>query len=260
MLTRSAWSFSTLAGFTFLAMACSAYPDRTFPALSSTGSSGAGGTAGPTDDASSGTAGDTGTSGMSGTGGSTSTGDAAAESGAIKDASATDAKGDVDRQVCRSPGAHPGLDCRCADGTVDDEFNKNLVGCADSPDFGTTWAMRGTACGPSCTVASTIQWVSAPGHGTGKPRFNYWLDDDLQLSVGTMSGACAVHTLANPAGEPCAGQPMHVCVPSTNAGQVTDPVGGTCDLHDCGFETVSPNNYLGGCMRNRTAGTLCYCP
>ena len=53
---------------------------------------------------------------------------------------------------------------------------------------------------------------------------------------------------------------MHICIPSPNGGRVTDPVGGTCDLHDCGFETLAPNNYFGGCTTNRTAGTLCYCP
>ena len=99
-----------------------------------------------------------------------------------------------------------------------------------------------------------------PGHGNVKPRFNYWIEDDLQLTSGTASGSCAVNKLMNPMNEPCAGQPMHICVPSANGGRVTDPVGGTCDLHDCGFETIMPNNYFGGCTTNRTAGTLCYCP
>jgi len=254
MVFRSAWSVMMSAGLAMAAGGCGAYPDRDFPngdaSVGISGSGGAGGTGGSTGGAS-------GASG-SGTGG----GDASVVSDAAKETSSpVDAKADVDRMICRTAGAHPGLDCRCNDGTVEDEFNKNLVGCADSAGLGTTWAMRGTACGPTCSVASAIQWVSMPGHGNIRPRYNYWLDDDLQLTGGTMSGACAVNKLPNPANEPCPGQPMHVCVPSANGGQVTDPVGATCDLHDCSFEAVgSPDNYLGGCATNRTAGTLCFCP
>lgn len=257
MVFRSAWSVMMSAGLALAVGACGAYPDREFPAsgdgsvVGTAGSGGAGGTGGST-----------GTSGASGASVGTGGGDASVTSDAAMDTSSpADAKADVDRQICKSPGAHPGLDCRCADGTVDDVFTPNLVGCADAPGLGTTWAMRAGTCGPSCRVALAIEWVSMPGHGNLKPRFNYWLDDDLQLTGGTMSGACAVNKLASPMGEPCPGQPMHICVPNANGGRVTDPVGGTCDLHDCSFEAVnSPDNYLGGCATNRTAGTLCFCP
>jgi hypothetical protein len=257
MVFRSAWLLMMSAGMALAAGACGAYPDRVFPkgGDASVGTAGSAGAVGA-----GGSAGSAGASGSSvGTGG----GDASVAVGdASKDTSSppADVKADVDRQICKS-GAHPTLDCRCADGSVEDKFGPNLVGCADSPDLGSTWAMRGQACGPGCSVATAIQWVSQPGHGNSRPSFNYWLDDDLQLVAGMMSGACAVNKLAMPMNEPCAGQPMHICVPGPVGGRVTDAVGGTCDLHDCSFESLtSPNNYLGGCATNRTAGTLCFCP
>ena len=134
MAFRSAWAVMMLAGAAITAGSCGAYPDREYKTAGPVG--GAGGTAGGAS-GSGGTGGASGSSGASGSANGTGGGDASvAVVDAAKDTSSpVDVKADVDRHICRAPGAHPGLDCRCADGTVDDEFNKNLVGCADTPDL-----------------------------------------------------------------------------------------------------------------------------
>ncbi len=48
-------------------------------------------------------------------------------------------------------------------------------------------------------------------------------------------------------------------VPARVCAGASDPEGNTCDYIDCGFETVRPNEYFGGCGGSGTAGTLC-CP
>ena len=164
MVFRSAWAVMVLAGLAFTAGSCGAYPDREFK--SSDASTGAAGTTG-------GAGGSSGTSGSGGASGSatgTGGGDASVVVvDAAKDSTPADVKADVDRQICKLPGAHPGLDCRCADGTVDNEFTENLVGCADSPDFGTTWAMRGQACGTGCMVANALSGCPPPGTAMRSP-------------------------------------------------------------------------------------------
>ena len=128
MVFRSAWAVMVLAGLAFTAGSCGAYPDREFK--SGDASVGAAGTAG----GGGGSSGVGGASGASGSATGTGGGDASVVLvDAAKDSTLADVKADVDRQICKTPGAHPGLDCRCADGTVDDEFNRNLVGCADAP-------------------------------------------------------------------------------------------------------------------------------
>lgn len=83
------------------------------------------------------------------------------------------------------------------------------------------------------------------------PTYNYWTDDPLKYA-GTGSAACYV-TLAGGTSYASATAPMRVCAGAT------DPLGNTCNWYDCGFNTVSPNEYFGGCNSNYTAGTLC-CP
>jgi hypothetical protein len=165
---------------------------------------------------------------------------------------------------CKELGGNAtGLDCRCDDATVDQEFTSTMVGCADSSALGTSWAQRARLCGPACHVCTSVEWLTGQPGGTFStpPKYNYWTDDNLQQSGGTAPGNCAVKIWSGAVGsEPCPGQPMHVCVgAATEPGKVTDPVGSTCDLHDCGFEDTN-DAYFGGCATNRTAGTLCCCP
>jgi hypothetical protein len=160
-----------------------------------------------------------------------------------------------------------GLDCRCADGTVEQVFSPKMVGCGDvknDPDAGmpgTTWDRRASLCGFGCRVCSAAEWVA--GHPSGTitpPTYNYWTDDNLQLTSGA-TGNCTVAISDAGAGVgACPNRPMRVCVASPDAtGTVTDPAGTTCDVHECGLNAPRPVDYFGGCVGNRTAGALCCC-
>src|SRR5450432_2128397 len=103
MVFRSTWSVTMSLGLALAAGACGAYPDRAFP-----GSDASVGTAGSQE-----TGGGGGTSASGGASGSSSgTGGGDASVGvadAAKDSSSpVDVKADVDRQICKGAGAHPG--------------------------------------------------------------------------------------------------------------------------------------------------------
>src|SRR5439155_5375077 len=188
--------------------------------------------------------------------------------------SASDAMPDVKVEggdagpVCKQPGPYPnGLDCRCADGSVEQVFSPKMVGCADvknDPDagmLGTPWDRRLSRCGFGCRVCTAGEWVA--GHPSGTitpPQYNYWTDDNLQLTSGS-TGNCSVAISDAGAGSgACPNRPMRVCVAAPDAsGQVVDPGGTTCDVHECGLNTARPDDYFGGCVGNRTAGALCCC-
>jgi len=255
------------AGVAMALVACGAYPDRQFPATGGHGgSSVAAGGAG---------------AGGAATGGETGSGGAAIDSGLDVNAGGSSgsggrvdsgSEGSIDANVdagpiCKQPGSHPGLDCRCADGTVEQVFSTKMVGCADvknEPDAGmpgTTWDRRLSLCGFGCRVCTATEWVA--GHPSGTitpPTYNYWTDDNLQLTSGS-TGNCTVAISDAGAGTgACPNRPMRVCVAAPDAsGQVVDPSGTTCDVHECGLNTPRPNDYFGGCVGNRTAGAVCCC-
>jgi hypothetical protein len=52
---------------------------------------------------------------------------------------------------------------------------------------------------------------------------------------------------------------MLVCASSSCAAIDTDPEGNTCTWNQCGWNTVLPDHYFGGCSGG-TAGALCCCP
>jgi len=257
MVFRSAWAVTMFAGLAVTAVACGQYPDRVYPTGdASLGSSGSAGGAG--------SAGIAGSAGGGGGGGGTGGGSAISDSGFGGKVEAGEAS---TGQPCTMAGAHPGLDCRCADGTVEQVFSPKMVGCADvknQPDAGvpgTTWDRRETLCGFGCKVCTAAQWIA--GHPSGTitpPVYNYWTDDNLQLTSGS-SGNCSVGVSdAGLTSGACPGRPMRVCVASPDSGgAVTDPSGTTCDIHECGLNTLKPNDYFGGCVANRTAGALCCC-
>jgi hypothetical protein len=247
--------------------ACSAYPDRQFPASGGKGGSSlaTGGAAGG------GTAGSD-VGGIGGSGGTITDSGIDANTGGSSGAAggSSDAKLDAGDAgpICKQPGPYPmGLDCRCADGTVEQVFSTKMVGCADvknDPDAGmpgTTWDRRTTLCGFGCRVCTAAEWVA--GHPSGTitpPTYNYWTDDNLQLTSGS-TGNCTVALSDAGAGMgACPNRPMRVCVAAPDAsGTVTDPAGTTCDVHECGLNSARPDDYFGGCVGNRTAGALCCC-
>jgi hypothetical protein len=129
----------------------------------------------------------------------------------------------------------------CADGTMEQTWNRFIIGCAGSVG----WGNRESLCGPR-QIATTIGvWPAA--HGTLAPTHNYWLEQALLYS-GSGTNNCSV---SQSAGSSCGmDNPMHVCTASGN-----DAEGNHCNWTGCGLNATTPNQFLGGC--GATAGTIC---
>lgn len=129
----------------------------------------------------------------------------------------------------------------CADGSVEQTFLNGMVGCAGRA----TWENRGQLCGVGYRPASAREWSTH--RGSTAPSHNYWTEDALRFQ-GSAAG-CSVDRYA---GFSCGSEPMRVC---TEDG--ADPEGNACNWRNCGLQTVTPNQYFGGCAGNPTAGALC---
>jgi alpha-tubulin suppressor-like RCC1 family protein len=130
----------------------------------------------------------------------------------------------------------------CADGTSEQFFTSDLAnGCSGSVAYG----QRNTLCAPGWSACSAAQWTALRDGNV--PTHDYWTSDDLHFSG--MSTACSV---SRTSGNSCA-YPMRVCTPDG----MSDPEGNSCGWTNCGLETVTPNQYFGGCQFNPTAGGLC---
>jgi hypothetical protein len=129
----------------------------------------------------------------------------------------------------------------CADGSIDQQWDRFYIGCAGS----VSWANRESLCGPRQIAAAASNWVSFRRNKA--PTHNYWTSQQLLYS-GLGSGKCAV---SSSSGFSCGpGDAMHVCTGSGN-----DPEGNTCVWTHCGLNSTSPDQFLGGC--GPTAGVLC---
>jgi hypothetical protein len=129
----------------------------------------------------------------------------------------------------------------CTDGTSEQSFlGDHAVGCAGS----VTFANRQTLCAPGWSVCSANQWVVQ--RASGAPTHNYWTNDNLGF-FGSSSNNCSATT----AGNSCGDNPMRIC-----AGNL-DPEGNRCNWAGCGLEGLTPNQFMGGCLDNTTAGSLC---
>ncbi|MDB4934413.1 MAG: Tryptophan synthase alpha chain [Labilithrix sp.] len=127
---------------------------------------------------------------------------------------------------------------------VGDVFAPNMVGCVQTA----SWFQRIYICPPGSKVCSAQEWTQR--HGTKTPTYDYWTDDDLRWS-----GADQKCSVSATSGNYCDyGTPMRVC-----AGK-TDPLGNQCRWTNCGFNGTTPNQYLGGCIGNKTAGAVCCTP
>jgi hypothetical protein len=141
-------------------------------------------------------------------------------------------------------------------------FSPVLQGCGGR----VTFANRATLCAPGCRAATADEW-SANFGGT-PPTHHYWTDDPLNFSSG--AGACGATscntdgcfaTRGNALANTCfAGQPMRVCS-GTGAADQADADGNTCTWSACGYNSVTPKQFFGGCSgtNDNTAGTLCVC-
>ena len=129
----------------------------------------------------------------------------------------------------------------CADGTMEQQWNRHIIGCAGNVG----WGNRESLCGPRQLAIPAGLWPGQKGNLV--PTHNYWTNDALRRS-GTGSGNCSVSSTV---GTSCGmDNPMHIC---TTSG--TDAEGNLCDWTQCGLNTVTPNQFLGGC--GDTAGTVC---
>jgi hypothetical protein len=132
-----------------------------------------------------------------------------------------------------------------ADVVTREVFGNHAAGCAGT----STWTASTGLCGSGSRPCTAAEWVAA--RGSAIPAHNYWTSDNLRYTGSPIS--CSVSTTS---GSLCtSGQPMRICVASG-----ADPEGNLCNWHGCGLNTVSPNQYFGGCEGsggNLTAGTLC---
>ena len=131
----------------------------------------------------------------------------------------------------------------CKDGSDDEVFSKGMIGCSGK----VRWSERLSLCGAGHRVCKADEWVDR--RAGKKPTYSYWTDDNLRYR-GADHNCYASLTKGNPCPS---GEPMRVC-PGHN-----DPLGNPCNWVDCGYDNYKPNQYFGGCMKNRTAGSLC-CP
>jgi alpha-tubulin suppressor-like RCC1 family protein len=134
----------------------------------------------------------------------------------------------------------------CQDGTIEQTFDGGMVGCSG----GTTYDTRGTYCAAGYQSATAADWVAR--RGAAVPSHDYWVNDQLRYNGN--AGACFVSTTV---GTNCGSTtPMRVC---TTARDMTgrDSDGNSCNWINCGINTLTPNQYFGGCSGNTTAGTLC---
>jgi hypothetical protein len=136
----------------------------------------------------------------------------------------------------------------CASGRApDDTFaSGKMVGCGGNGTF----PNRFSVCAAGYHVCSAAEWVG--NRGSSVPTEDYWTSDSGLRSNGYQSGNCAVVTSGGQFG--CGFQnPMRVCT----AQRTNDSYGNACLIGNCGFNTVSPDEYFGGCSGEWTAGTLC---
>lgn len=129
----------------------------------------------------------------------------------------------------------------CADGTMEQQWNRHFIGCAGT----VSWGNRDSLCGPRQVALPAGLW---PGMGSSlPPTHNYWTNDHLLYS-GLGSGNCAASTTS---GNSCGmDDAMHVCTPGGS-----DAEGNHCVWTHCGLNATTPDQFLGGC--GATAGTVC---
>ena len=130
----------------------------------------------------------------------------------------------------------------CADGSDEQVFSNGMVGCAGS----VPWDQRDSLCGAGQRAASAAEWAAL--RRGAEPNNNYWTADVLNYAgSNTQCSAQAAGGNVCPANEP-----MRVCTANGN-----DTAGNHCNWTHCGFGANAPDEFLGGCQGNPTAGTLC---
>jgi hypothetical protein len=150
----------------------------------------------------------------------------------------------------------------CASGVTVEPFTQGMAGCPGRVAWGPGGATARTLCdAASAHLCSAAEWQQKRGTITldrvydNYPTHDYWTSDNLGY-LGAGTGNCS----ASLAGASCGvDRPMRVCaVNGVGTPTNPDPEGNTCTWANCGLAgATSPNNYLGGCVANPTAGALC---
>jgi hypothetical protein len=131
----------------------------------------------------------------------------------------------------------------CASTNKSQIFSTYMTGCKGR----VTFTERANLCAPNSHVCSATEWIAQ--WSSIVPTHNYWTDNALRY-YGSSSGSCYASLTK---GTSCPqNTPMRIC-----AGAI-DPLGNTCDMYECGYDSYNPKYYFGGCKSvDTTAGTLC---
>ena len=141
-------------------------------------------------------------------------------------------------------------------------YSASMAGCGGA----STFANRANVCLAGAHVCTADEYVEYNA-GTA-PTHVYWTDDVLNPPQGSgtcgtggcASGNCFATVLSDPTyTSGCgAGNSMAVC------NGATDAQGNGCSAQGCGYTSIAPNEFIGGCVKTNTtaslgisAGTLC---
>jgi hypothetical protein len=135
------------------------------------------------------------------------------------------------------------------------KFGPKMWGCAGKRTF----ALRASACTAGAVPCGTAAWtVYIRQASSRKPLRHYWVNDNLNYDGNQGIGQCWASVNATYSCDP---NPMRVCALGANGASVTDVDGNVCNWTGCTSGLAGgPNDYLGGCILNTTAGTLCCTP
>jgi hypothetical protein len=151
----------------------------------------------------------------------------------------------------------------CASGVSTEPFTQGMVGCPGSVAWGPNGSTAMTLCNAGVAhLCTSSEWHAKRGtfgfDGViydNYPTHDYWTADNLGYT-GTGTNSCS----ASLGGYSCGtNRPMRVCaVNGLYAPTNPDPEGNTCTWADCGLGGANaPDEYMGGCVANPTAGALC---
>jgi len=129
----------------------------------------------------------------------------------------------------------------CKGTNAEQIFSDDMRGCAGRVSY----ANRAALCAKGFGPCAAKEWVDK--RDGQAPNYNYWTNADLRWT-GYSSNNCAAVFYG---GSSCGEDPMRVCASNI------DLLGNRCNWTGCGFLDRYPQEYFGGCLGNKTAGTLC---
>jgi hypothetical protein len=150
----------------------------------------------------------------------------------------------------------------CASGVSVESFTQGMVGCPGSVGWGPGGSTAKTLCNQTVAhLCTSAEWHQKRGTIVldrvydNYPTHDYWTADNLGYS-GSGTNSCSASFTGYSCGTD---RPMRVCaVDGLYAAKNLDPEANTCTWANCGLGgATSPDDYMGGCVSNPTAGALC---